>query len=170
MENFILIVHVLLAVGIVGLIMLQQGKGAEMGASFGSGSSQTVFGAVGTGNLFSRMTGILVAVFFVTSLALAVVAKKTSVIDVDDYLNDEPVAESVVSDDIDTADFDAALDEASDAVQGNITDALDDAELILDDAGSALEGAVGEMTDAATDVEKTLENTVKKLETEAQSQ
>ena len=49
--------------------MLQQGKGAEMGASFGSGSSQTIFGAVGSGNLFSRLTAILVAVFLSPALA-----------------------------------------------------------------------------------------------------
>ncbi|HRH78592.1 MAG TPA: preprotein translocase subunit SecG, partial [Cellvibrionaceae bacterium] len=63
METFILVLHVVIALAIIGLIMLQQGKGAEMGASFGSGSSQTIFGAVGSGNLFSRLTAILVAVF-----------------------------------------------------------------------------------------------------------
>lgn len=81
MENFILVVHVLIALVIIGLIMLQQGKGAEMGASFGSGSSQTVFGAVGSGNFFSRLTGILVFVFFITSFTLAIMAKHKSKID-----------------------------------------------------------------------------------------
>lgn len=81
METFILVLHVIVALVIIGLIMLQQGKGAEMGASFGSGSSQTIFGAVGTGNLFSRLTGIMVAVFFVTSTSLAVLSKQKSKID-----------------------------------------------------------------------------------------
>lgn len=81
METFILVVHILIALVIIGLIMLQQGKGAEMGASFGSGSSQTVFGAVGTGNFFSRLTAILVFVFFITSVSLAVIAKNKSKID-----------------------------------------------------------------------------------------
>jgi len=81
METFILVAHVLIALVIIGLIMLQQGKGAEMGASFGSGSSQTVFGAVGSGNFFSRLTAILVFVFFITSFTLAVLAKQKAKID-----------------------------------------------------------------------------------------
>ncbi len=78
MESILLIVHVIIALAIVGLILLQQGKGAEMGASFGAGSSQTVFGAAGSGNFFSRMTGLLVAVFFATSLVLALISKQSS--------------------------------------------------------------------------------------------
>ncbi|HEY6528695.1 MAG TPA: preprotein translocase subunit SecG [Cellvibrionaceae bacterium] len=81
METFILVLHVIIALAIIGLIMLQQGKGAEMGASFGSGSSQTIFGAVGTGNLFSRLTAIFVALFFITSSSLAVMSKHKSKID-----------------------------------------------------------------------------------------
>ncbi|MEY4589987.1 MAG: preprotein translocase, SecG subunit [Pseudomonadota bacterium] len=81
METFVLVLHVVIALVIVGLIMLQQGKGAEMGASFGSGSSQTIFGAVGSGNLFSRLTAIMVAVFFITSSSLAVMSKNKSKID-----------------------------------------------------------------------------------------
>lgn len=75
MENIIIAVHVLAAVSIIGLILLQQGKGAEMGASFGSGSSQALFGPQGSGTIFSRATAILTAVFFATSLGLAVYAK-----------------------------------------------------------------------------------------------
>jgi len=81
MENIILVVHVLIAFAIIALIMLQQGKGAEMGASFGSGSSQTVFGAAGSGNFFSRMTAVLATIFFATSFSLAIVAKNSSAID-----------------------------------------------------------------------------------------
>lgn len=76
MESILLIVHVIIALVIVALILLQQGKGAEMGASFGAGSSQTIFGAAGSGNFFSRLTGILAAVFFATSFSLAVIAKQ----------------------------------------------------------------------------------------------
>jgi len=75
MENIIIAVHVLAALSIIGLILLQQGKGAEMGASFGSGSSQALFGPQGTGTIFSRATAILTAVFFATSFGLAVIAK-----------------------------------------------------------------------------------------------
>jgi preprotein translocase subunit SecG len=59
MENFILIFHFLIAVFLIGLILVQQGKGAEAGASFGAGGSQTVFGSGGSWNFFSRMTAIL---------------------------------------------------------------------------------------------------------------
>lgn len=77
MESILLVVHVIIALVIVGLILLQQGKGAEMGASFGAGSSQTIFGAAGSGNFFSRLTAILAAVFFATSFSLAVIAKQS---------------------------------------------------------------------------------------------
>lgn len=76
MENLILVVHLVIAVAIIGLILLQQGKGAEMGASFGSGASQTVFGSSGSGNFFSRLTAILATVFFITSFSLAVLSKQ----------------------------------------------------------------------------------------------
>lgn len=82
MENLVLVVHLLVALAIIGLILLQQGKGAEMGASFGAGASQTLFGSSGSGNFFSRMTAILAAVFFATSVTLAILAKqRTGVID-----------------------------------------------------------------------------------------
>ncbi|MFT7558222.1 MAG: preprotein translocase subunit SecG [Flavobacteriales bacterium] len=81
MENLILLGHLATAIIIVGLILLQQGKGAEMGASFGSGASQTLFGASGSGNFFARMTALFAAIFFVTSLSLAVLAKQASSVD-----------------------------------------------------------------------------------------
>ena len=81
MEQIILIVHLLIALAIIGLIMLQQGKGADMGASFGAGASQTLFGADGGGNVLTRATAFLVVAFFATSFGLAVVAKnKTAVV------------------------------------------------------------------------------------------
>lgn len=75
MEKIILIVHLLTALAIIGMILLQQGKGAEAGASFGSGASQTVLGSAGGWNFFSKATGILATVFFITSFGLAVIAK-----------------------------------------------------------------------------------------------
>ncbi|EAS47068.1 preprotein translocase IISP family, auxillary membrane component [marine gamma proteobacterium HTCC2207] len=83
MENFILIFHFLVAVFLIGLILVQQGKGAEAGASFGAGGSQTVFGSGGSWNFFSRMTAILSTIFFVTSVSLAVIAKNKTVVDAD---------------------------------------------------------------------------------------
>ena len=79
MEPVIIAVHILISLGIIGLILLQQGKGAEMGASFGSGGSQTLFGSTGSGNLLSHATAVLATIFFVTSFGLSVLAKNKSV-------------------------------------------------------------------------------------------
>lgn len=78
MEHLILVVHVLVAIAIVGLILIQQGKGADMGASFGGGGSQTLFGGRGSGNALTHATAIFAALFFATSFALAVVAKNNA--------------------------------------------------------------------------------------------
>jgi len=75
MHSFVLIVHIILAVLMIGLILVQHGKGADAGASFGGGAA-TVFGASGSANFLTRLTAVLTALFFVTSLTLAVFAKK----------------------------------------------------------------------------------------------
>ncbi len=71
MDSVLLIIHIGIAVALVALVLMQQGKGADMGAAFGSGASQTVFGSQGSGSFLTRTTGILATVFFVTSLSLA---------------------------------------------------------------------------------------------------
>lgn len=76
MQTFVLVVHIILAVLMIGLILVQHGKGADAGASFGGGGAATVFGASGSGNFLTRVTAVLTALFFVTSLTLAVFAKK----------------------------------------------------------------------------------------------
>ena len=83
MEQIILIVHLLVALAIIGLIMLQQGKGADMGASFGAGASQALFGSDGSGNVLTKATAWLVALFFASSFGLALLASQKSVV-VDD--------------------------------------------------------------------------------------
>ena len=75
MESLIIVIHILSAVAIIGLVLIQHGKGADMGASFGSGASQTIFGSAGSGNVLTRSTTWLAVVFFLTSLGLAVVAR-----------------------------------------------------------------------------------------------
>ena len=70
----ILVVHVMVALGIIGLVLLQHGKGADMGASFGGGASGSVFGATGSANFLSRITAVLAAIFFATSLGLGYIA------------------------------------------------------------------------------------------------
>jgi preprotein translocase subunit SecG len=71
LHGIVLVVHVLLALMIIGLVLLQRGKGAEAGAGFGAGASGTVFGARGSTTLFSRLTAVFAALFFATSLGLA---------------------------------------------------------------------------------------------------
>lgn len=78
MEKLVLIIHSLAALVIIGLVLLQQGKGAAAGASFGAGASQTVFGSEGSGNFFTRATWTIAFVFFVTSFGLAIIAKNHS--------------------------------------------------------------------------------------------
>ncbi len=75
-ETLIVVVHVVIAVGLVGLILIQQGKGADAGAAFGGGASQTVFGSQGSGSFLTRATTFLAIVFFVTSFSLALFAKQ----------------------------------------------------------------------------------------------
>ena len=70
MEKLFFIVHIVVCFSLVGLILMQQGKGAETGASFGSGASQTVFGSQGSGNFMTRSTAVMTAAFFITCLTL----------------------------------------------------------------------------------------------------
>ncbi len=79
MQTLILILHVLVSIALIVLVLLQQGKGADAGAAFGSGASATVFGARGSTSFLSRMTAILAAVFFATSLSLAYFSGRTAV-------------------------------------------------------------------------------------------
>ncbi|MEX2488408.1 MAG: preprotein translocase subunit SecG [Pseudomonadales bacterium] len=77
-ETLILVVHVLAAISIIALVLMQQGRGAEMGAGFGSGSSGTVFGSGGAGNFMTRLTTTVAVIFFLTSFGLAFFAKEKS--------------------------------------------------------------------------------------------
>ncbi len=71
MEKLVLVIHVLAALGVIGLVLLQHGKGADMGASFGSGASGSLFGVSGSANFMSKATAVFVMIFFTTSLTLA---------------------------------------------------------------------------------------------------
>lgn len=71
MYQLILIIHVIIAVALIGLVLIQQGKGAEIGAAFGSGASNTLFGSQGTGSFLFKLTGTLALTFFITSLSLS---------------------------------------------------------------------------------------------------
>jgi len=74
LTNVVLIVQILSAVAMIGLVLIQHGKGADMGASFGSGASGSLFGATGSANFLSRFTAVCATVFFICTLALAFVS------------------------------------------------------------------------------------------------
>ncbi|HXQ99312.1 MAG TPA: preprotein translocase subunit SecG [Pseudomonas sp.] len=76
LETVVVVLHLLGALGVVALVLLQQGKGADAGASFGAGASNTVFGGQGSSTFLSKFTAILAACFFMTSLGLGYFAKE----------------------------------------------------------------------------------------------
>ena len=84
MQESLLIIYLVVAIALIGIILLQQGKGAEMGASFGAGGANTVFGAAGSGNVLTKTTTILAILFFAIALSIS-------------YMNSEP---AVVADDV----------------------------------------------------------------------
>ncbi len=78
LQSVVLIAHMAIALLLIGLVLLQRGKGAEAGTGFGAGASGTVFGARGSANFFSRTTAVLATLFFVTSLSLAYLGSQRS--------------------------------------------------------------------------------------------
>ena len=99
LHNILLIIHLLVAISVIGLVLIQQGKGADAGAAFGGGASSTVFGSQGSGSFLTRATGVLATIFFITSLSLAYIStqkiKPTSVVDtVTEQKVDVPAVES----------------------------------------------------------------------------
>ena len=85
MENLVWVVHVIAAVVLIGLVLIQHGKGADMGAAFGSGSAGSLFGSSGSANFLSRSTAVAATIFFITSLSLTYIysrpSKEQSVLD-----------------------------------------------------------------------------------------
>ena len=71
MLPFLIVLHILIALALIGLVLIQRGRGADIGAAFGSGASQTVFGARGSASFLTRATAVLAALFFASSLGLA---------------------------------------------------------------------------------------------------
>ncbi|MFO6424286.1 preprotein translocase subunit SecG [Motilimonas sp. KMU-193] len=115
MFEILLVIYLLVSLALVGLVLIQHGKGADMGASFGSGASQTVFGASGSGNFLTRSTAILATAFFVLSLVLGNLS--TGQTKESDEWNDlsVPVAEEVVKPNSDVPAVES--DNASDVPQ-----------------------------------------------------
>jgi preprotein translocase subunit SecG len=115
-QKAVLIAHTLIAIGIIALVLLQRGKGADAGAAFGAGASGTVFGSRGSGSFFSRATAVLATAFFATSLTLA-------------YLSSQRVSgdESLI-------DPSVTVEEQVEAVEEQVDEVLDDNVPALDDA------------------------------------
>jgi len=100
MQSFALVIHVALAVGVIVLVLIQHGKGADAGAAFGSGASSTVFGSRGSASFLTRMTTVLASLFFLTSLSLFYIAahREGGIASVTDLQSLQESAPSVESD------------------------------------------------------------------------
>ena len=113
MEQITLMVHLLVALALIALILLQRGKGTDIGASFGAGASQTLFGSAGSGNALTRMTAWLSAIFFASSFGLAVIADNRTAGE-DDLGFDVPVVEvgetEVIDNDMPELEYEPADD------------------------------------------------------------
>lgn len=77
LQQFLILMHVLISIALIALVLIQQGKGAELGATFGSAASQTVFGSQGSASFLLKLTGLLALLFFITSLSLGYIAGHT---------------------------------------------------------------------------------------------
>lgn len=98
MKDVLIVVYLLVALLLIGLVLIQRGKGADMGASFGAGSSNTVFGATGSGNFLTRSTAFLATLFFVISLVLgALTAQEAKQVEQLDIIS-VPAAEEIPAD------------------------------------------------------------------------
>jgi preprotein translocase subunit SecG len=95
MEFLVWIIHTLVAAAVVGLVLLQHGKGADMGAAFGSGSSGSLFGAHGSANFMSRATAILATLFFITSLVLTYFSSQKHVTEIKPVVQQPAVPQPV---------------------------------------------------------------------------
>ena len=139
MENIqkvVLIIHTLIALGIIALVLLQRGKGADAGAAFGAGASGTVFGARGSGSFFSRMTAILATAFFASSLTLAYLSSQRAtapdslleaapVVEEETIMDDAPaISEDPAAEDMPS--LDPAVDAVDEAVDGAEMPSLDE--------------------------------------------
>jgi len=120
-QKIVLITHTLIALGIIALVLLQRGKGADAGAAFGAGASGTVFGARGSSSFFSRATAILATAFFASSLTLAYLSSQRSAAP-ESLLEDAPIIEEPadevpeISDELPVADM-PSLEPADESVE-----------------------------------------------------
>ncbi|THB75133.1 MAG: preprotein translocase subunit SecG [Gammaproteobacteria bacterium] len=162
METILLIIHVLVALALIGLVLIQQGKGADMGAGFGSGASGTVFGASGSGSFMSRLTAGVAAAFFIMTIVLAIISGQTAENkDVISEALDEPAVVETV--DMDADDAPAAPTEDVEATGGAVEEdevpAAPVKEISVEEAEAkeAVEDAKAAVKEAAEKVEEKVE-------------
>lgn len=149
-------IDVLLAIGIIGLILIQHGKGADVGAAFGSGASGTVFGSQGSASFLTRLTAILATLFFINSLALAYLASNRPVAesvidtveqtDVNTSVTDIPEVESMnesESSNVPPSTDDMPVETPSDAA---VNDSLDEIQDSMDSIKEDVESALDKVT------------------------
>lgn len=157
MQETILIIYLVVAIALVGIILLQQGKGAEMGASFGAGGANTVFGAAGSGNALTKTTTILAILFF--GIALSISYLNSTPIKVGPSVFDEAPA-------VEKVDIESALPETDQAASGI------EAELPPTDAAKAVETEAAKVETTTTEkaieikenVEAVKKDTAEKIE------
>ncbi|SEI01571.1 preprotein translocase subunit SecG [Rheinheimera pacifica] len=104
MYEILIVVYLLVAIALIGLVLIQHGKGADMGAAFGAGASATVFGSSGTGNFLTKTTTVLATIFFVLSIVLGNYSAGSKKVDAWDDLS-VPVTEQVEQKKNDTSDI-----------------------------------------------------------------
>jgi len=136
-EQLIMVAHILAAIGIIALILMQQGKGADAGASFGSGASQTVFGSSGSGNFLTKSTAFLSVLFFATSFGLAIYAKQKAGIDIDSAL---PSAESIQAQAV-NQEIPAVTDEIP-VLESSEIPAVEDSVPVIEDSVPVIEESI----------------------------
>lgn len=140
MESIIIIIHVVVAIVITGVVLLQQGKGAEMGASFGSGASQTLFGSTGSGNALTALTSWMAVIFFATSLGLALIASQKA---------GQTVEQSSLIQNLDQLEAQRAAQPVGDLPQAPLEASGSDLPTASGSADSEIEAAAGAALDAA---------------------
>lgn len=120
MTTLVVVLHFIAAVVIIGLVLIQQGKGAAMGASFGSGASSTVFGSEGSGNFFTKSTWTIATLFFCTSFGLAMIARNDAKIAVEGPVIEQTIPVPSASVPVTSGDVPAVQPEATPATASDV--------------------------------------------------
>ncbi len=154
METAVLVIHVVAAVSLVALVLIQQGKGADLGAAFGSGASNTVFGSVGSASFLTKLTAGIALVFFVTSLGLAYIAhqqvQSESSIDIPELIStpsDQTLIEGAVDGALENGD-------GAEVISVEVKELTDDIPAVTDD--DSVEASGGDLPPLEEDIEAQL--------------